>query len=154
MMNEYKVHLSDLWEIMSEKLDSGGEIKFSPKGISMLPLIKENRDSVILKKAPEKPNKYDVVLYRRIGGEFVLHRIVKAHTGFYTMCGDNQCSYERNVPKDAILAIMTGLYQGDKFISVTDKDYIKYSKKQVRKQFLRLQYLRIKYHAKKILHIK
>lgn len=153
-MNEYKVHLSEIWGLMQEQIENGGEVKFSPKGISMLPLIKEGRDSVILKKAPDHLKKYDVVLYRRANGDFVLHRVVGAKKNSYIMCGDNQYTYEKDVSKDSILAIMTGLYQGDEYISVTDKEYISYSKKIVRKQYVRYNILRIKFHTKKLLRIK
>ena len=153
-MNEYKVHLSEIWGLMQEQIENGGEVKFSPKGISMLPLIKEGRDSVILKKAPDHLKKYDVVLYRRANGDFVLHRVVGVKKDCYIMCGDNQYSYEKNVSKDSILAIMTGLWQGDKYISVEDAEYISYSKKIVRKQHIRYNILRIKAHTKKLLRIK
>ena len=153
-MNEYKVHLSEIWDLMQEQIENGGEVKFSPKGISMLPLIEEGRDSVILKKAPDRLNKYDVVLYRRANGNFVLHRVVGVKKDSYIMCGDNQFSYEKNVKPNSILAIMTGLYQGDKYISVSDTEYITYSKRIVRKQNIRYNILRIKVHAKKLLGIK
>lgn len=143
-MNEYKVSLAEVWDVMSEQIESGGEVKFSPKGVSMLPLIKEGRDSVILKKPPEKLKKYDVALYRRENGDFVLHRVVAVNGGSYTMCGDNQYYREKNVPKDAVLAIMTGLYQNGKYISVTDKEYLSYSKKQVMRQYARYIYYSIK----------
>lgn len=153
-MNEYKVHLSEVWEVMSEQLTAGGEVKFSPKGISMLPLIMEGRDSVVLKKAPDTIKKYDVVLYRRQNGDFVLHRVVAVKADSYTMCGDNQYYREKNVPNDAIMAVMTGLYQGDKYISVTDSEYIRYSKTQVKRQFARYVYYRLKGLIRRILCIK
>ena len=153
-MNEYKVHLSEIWDVMQEQIENGGEVKFSPKGISMLPLIEEGRDSVILRKAPEKLKKYDVALYRRANGNFVLHRVVGVKNDCYIMCGDNQYAYEKNVSNDSILAIMTGLYKGDNYISVTDNEYITYSKRIVRKQYIRYNILRIKVHTKKFLGIK
>ena len=150
-MNEYRVHLSEIWDVMQEQIEYGGEVKFSPKGISMLPLIKEGRDSVILKKAPDKLKKYDVALYRRANGDFILHRVVGLNNDGYIMCGDNQYVYENSITNDNILAVMTGLWQGDKYISVTDDEYISYSKKIVRRQYFRHIILIIKARIKNLL---
>lgn len=153
-MNEYKVSLNDIWDIMNEKLCDGGEVKFSPKGISMLPLIKEGRDSVVLKKRPSKPKKYDVVLYKRANGDFVLHRIIAVRNGVCTMCGDNQISREKNVPLSSVYAIMTGLYHGDEYVSVNDRSYIRQSKQIVRKQCVKYNICRVKFLIRKIFHTK
>ncbi|MBR4172782.1 MAG: S24/S26 family peptidase, partial [Clostridia bacterium] len=62
------------------ELNESGAIVYTNVGVSMLPLIRENRDILIIKKA-EKLKKYDVVLFKRRNvkgrGEYVLHRIVK-----------------------------------------------------------------------------
>ena len=60
-----------------EELEQNGTLVFPNKGKSMLPLLRENRDlMVIRKKGPERCKKYDAVLFRR-GEQYVLHRILK-----------------------------------------------------------------------------
>ena len=49
-MNNTEYCLSDAIEIIEEVLDSGGEFLLSPKGTSMLPLIVQGEDQVVLKK--------------------------------------------------------------------------------------------------------
>lgn len=56
-------------------------------GTSMLPLLKEHRDTVIIEKITEPLRKYDVVLFRR-SKQLVLHCIVKGFRSpcFYCFC--------------------------------------------------------------------
>lgn len=128
------VYLNELWPIMEEQILAGKTVKFGPKGISMLPLIRQNIDSIVLKKAPQELNKYDLPLYRRDDGHFVLHRVVGKNSSGYIMCGDNQSVYEHGVRRDQILAIAVGMYRGNEYVSFDNETYIKYTHKQVRKQ--------------------
>ena len=49
-----------------EYLEQNGEMTYTNRGISMLPLLKQGRDLfTIRKKGAERCQKYDVVLYRR-----------------------------------------------------------------------------------------
>ena len=122
-----ELHLADLFPIIEEKLKSGGEVTINPGGISMLPLIKKGRDSVVLKKAPEKLKKYDVVLYRRKSGQFVLHRVVGEKDGAYVMCGDNEFMHEPGIERGAVLAIMSAVIRNKKYVSADNFFYRMYS---------------------------
>ena len=42
--------MRELYPLLSEVLESGGEFRLYPKGTSMLPLLREGEDSVLLKK--------------------------------------------------------------------------------------------------------
>ena len=146
-----KVQLDDMWPIMQEQIESGGSVRFGPKGTSMMPLIRQGVDSVVIKKVPGKLKKYDLPLYRRENGQFVLHRIVAVKKDGYVMRGDNQIVNEYNVQHSQLLAIVTGLYRGDEYFSVNNKEYIKYVKKHVFKKNLKILYLRARSLAKRIL---
>lgn len=125
-MNE-KLELKDLWPIIEEKINLGGEAVINPGGISMLPLIKAGRDSVVLVKPQGILKKYDVALYRRKNGQFVLHRVVGVLDDTYIMCGDNQFLHEEDIPHSAILALMTTVVRNGKRISVNNFLYKIYS---------------------------
>ena len=86
-----------------------------PKGTSMLPLIVQGRDSVVLKRNKEKAaKKYDIAFYRRSNGQFVLHRVMKIEKdGSYTMCGDNQTVLEKGIREEQIIGYVSSLYKGD-----------------------------------------
>ena len=119
---------------MEEQIAAGKSVRFGPKGISMLPLIRQFQDTVVIKKAPEKLKKYDIPLYRRDDGHFVLHRVVGENADGYIMCGDNQCVYEYGITDRHILAVAEGMYRGDKYFSFDNDEYILYSHRRVRKQ--------------------
>ena len=88
----------------------------------MLPMIREGKDSVLLSPVTERLEKYDIPLYKRDNGKYILHRIVKADETF-TCIGDNQFSYENGVREDQVIAVVTGFYRGEKFISVKNIGY-------------------------------
>ena len=59
-----------------EQFQSGRSVRFSPRGISMLPMLRQEIDSVVLSAIPDRLEKYDLPLYRRDDGKYVLHRIL------------------------------------------------------------------------------
>ena len=76
-MHNTTIWLDELMPLISERLSAGGSVRFSPHGTSMLPMLKDGRDQVVLSPLPDKLKKYDLPLYRRENGQYVLHRIVK-----------------------------------------------------------------------------
>ncbi len=117
--------LEQLLPLIQEQLDNEKSVKFSPRGISMLPMLRQGIDSVVLSPVPEKLKKYDLPLYRRENGQFVLHRVVKVGTT-YTCIGDNQFVYEPGVRHEQMIGIVTAFYRGEKMIPVTDLLYCLY----------------------------
>ena len=51
------VHMEELVPIIRERLEAGQSIKFSPHGTSMLPMLREDIDSVVLSPPPERLKK-------------------------------------------------------------------------------------------------
>ncbi len=115
-------HLEDLIPLLQEKQAAGESLCIGPKGTSMLPLIRQGIDFVELSSVPEKLKKYDLPLYQRRDGQYVLHRIVKACER-YTCIGDNQYVFEPGVRHSQMLALATAIYRGDKRISVDSLPY-------------------------------
>ncbi len=114
--------LEELLPLMSECLAAGKSFRFSPKGTSMLPMLREGTDSVLLSPVPEKLRKYDIPLYRRENGKFVLHRIIETGETF-TCIGDNQFVFESGIHSEQIIAVVSGFYRGEKFHSVNEAGY-------------------------------
>ena len=122
---EIKMELDALMPLIREKLSTGQSVRFSPMGVSMLPMLRQKKDSVVLAAPPEKLKKYDLPLYVRDNGKYILHRIIEAGDS-YTCCGDNQFQMETGIRHDQIIAVVTGFYREDKYISVTDRRYRAY----------------------------
>lgn len=111
---------------LEKLLDEDGYLVRPIVGVSMMPLLDQNKDAVKLKKTNEDLNVYDVPLYRRPTGEYVLHRIIKVRKNYYIIRGDN-CSMTEKVPKSWILAVAEGFYKEGKYIPCTDENYKQYS---------------------------
>lgn len=151
-MEKKQISLSELWPVMKEQIDGGKTVIFSPSGTSMLPLIRPDKDTVMLKKAPEKLKKYDLPLYLREDGRFILHRVVGIKNDGYVMCGDNQYEREYGIKNEQILAIACGIRREDEVISADSKKYLNYCKKQVLKKRIYGTYIRLIRFASRIKH--
>ena len=118
-LEKKSMYLDDLMPLIREQLDSGASVRIHPRGTSMLPMIREGIDSVVLSKLPEQPGKYDVILYQRENGQYVLHRLVGVGET-YTFIGDNQFDLEKGIMHDQLIARVSSFYRGEKKIT-TDK---------------------------------
>ena len=114
-----KTELDQLMPLIREGLSAGKSVRFSPSGTSMLPMLREGIDSVVLSPVLKKLKKYDVVLYRRDNGQYILHRIIKVeHT--YTCVGDNQFYQEKDLHHDQMIAVVTSFYRNKKEIQASN----------------------------------
>ena len=71
-------------------------------GNSMFPMLRNRKDTVIIRPLTGKLKKYDVVLYRK-RDMYVLHRIVKIMSEGYIICGDNCINLETDVTDEQII---------------------------------------------------
>ncbi len=121
------VSMNDVVPLIIETVNNGGKFRLYPKGISMMPLIRDSKDSVLLEKC-EKIEKNDILLYRRNNARYILHRVVGTENGL-AFCGDNQHVYEYGIKNDDVIAKACGVYRKEKFIkcdSFLMKLYLKY----------------------------
>ena len=96
-------------------------------GVSMLPMLKNRRDTIVVKPKTERLKRLDVALYKR-GDDYVLHRVLAPVEGGYIIRGDN-CYADENVPEEAVFGVLTEFsvrisifYARIRNISVTPKD--------------------------------
>ncbi|MEE1219945.1 MAG: S24/S26 family peptidase [Ruminococcus sp.] len=119
--------LDDLIEIISEKLNSGGTVTFTPRGKSMLPMLRDGEDVVVLTKPKGRLRIFDVPLYRRSNGQYALHRVIDFDAnGGYAMCGDNQFVLEHGIMDRDIIGVVTTFYRKGKTYRVTSLKYKAY----------------------------
>ena len=114
--------MDELVPIFREQLAAGQSVRFSPKGVSMLPMLREGKDSVVLSPLPDKLKKYDLPLYQRPNGKYILHRIVKVGQT-YTCVGDHQFQLEHGVEDRQMIGVVTAFYRGKRMISVDNPVY-------------------------------
>ncbi len=92
------------------------------KGISMRPMLREGRDTIILSPCEGRLKKYDIPLYRR-GEAYVLHRVVKVREHDYVICGDNCMNKEYGITDADIVGVLTGVRRGDRYLSLSSPSY-------------------------------
>lgn len=105
-----------------EELRRTGRVVYKNRGRSMLPLLRQNRDLMIIETPKKPPERLDAVLYERPDGRLILHRILKSREDEYWIIGDNCVSGEA-VPKEAVLGVLTGVKRGKRVIRTTDPGY-------------------------------
>ncbi len=100
-------------------------------GVSMLPMLKARRDTVVVAKKTERLRPLDVALYKR-GDAYVLHRVLQTTEQGYIIRGDN-CYADEVVPEGAVIGVLTEFFRKDRHYFVTDERYLRYAKKRVKR---------------------
>lgn len=117
-------------------------------GVSMLPLLKNRRDTVVVQAKTERLKPLDVALYKR-GDAYVLHRVIAVKEGGYIIRGDN-CYSDENIPEDWVIGVLTEFFRKGKHIFCTDEKYIKYAQNRVKTYKIRRFFVMIKCKAKAV----
>ena len=106
-----------------EQLAKNGKLIYTNKGDSMMPLIKQDRDLLIIKPVQGRLKKYDVPLYKRDSGQYVLHRILKVRKNDYVICGDNRWVKEYGIRDRHIIGVLVAVIRNGKEVSVNNWKY-------------------------------
>lgn len=111
-------------DILREK----GELIYTNVGDSMFPLI-QPRDLLLIKKWEGTPlKKYDIPLYKRDSGQYVLHRVIKVRRNDYVLCGDNRRWKETGITDKHILGVLTAIIRDGKTLPLDTPLYRRYAK--------------------------
>lgn len=109
------------------EINRSGKLIYTNVGDSMKPLIRQGKDLLIIEKADGRLKKYDVPLYRRDSGQYVLHRILKVRENDYIICGDNRWQKEYGITDRHIIGVLTAVVRnGNHAISVSSFRYMIY----------------------------
>ena len=100
-----------------------GWLVYTNVGDSMRPLIRQDRDILIIEKPKGRLKKYDVPLYKRDSGQYVLHRVLKVRESDYVICGDNRYCKEYGITDRHIIGVLTAVVRDGKEIPITDWRY-------------------------------
>ena len=103
--------LSEMEGLIREKLAAGGSVTFSPKGTSMLPMLRASGDSVTLVKPPARIKKGTVALFISHNEEgersFILHRLVGKDGGKLVFLGDNRRFCDVPVEYEDVIGVVS-----------------------------------------------
>ena len=118
-----------------EILDRDGRLVYTNVGDSMMPLIRQGRDLLVIEKPEEwrtlsqnsrtiKLKRYDIPLYKRDGGRvYVLHRVLAVRHGEYVLCGDNRWSCEYGITDRHVIGILTAVIRNGREIPLSGWKY-------------------------------
>ena len=93
-----------------QALERNGYFAGPPVGTSMLPLLRQREDVIVIHPC-ETVRLLDVILYRRADGTTVLHRVVGLRRGSYVLRGDNQVVNEYGVTDSQIIGRLSAFYR-------------------------------------------
>lgn len=99
-------------------------------GVSMLPMLKNRRDTIVVKPKTGRLQPLDVALYRR-GNAYVLHRVLQVVDGGYVIRGDN-CYSDEHICEDDVFGVLTEFFRKDKHYYCTDEKYLRYAKRRIK----------------------
>ena len=94
-----------------------GKLVYTNVGDSMYPLIQPH-DLLVIEAVKKPLQRFDIPLYKRDNGRYVLHRIMRIKNGEYLMCGDNRCSLERGITDRHIIGVLTAIIRNGRTLPV------------------------------------
>ena len=101
-----------LLEDVASLLDEGREVVLAPRGNSMLPFIREGRDSVALRKLDDVETG-DIVLVRS-AGRYVMHRVVAIDGERLTLMGDGNVGLKEHCTVADVIGTVVWIVRGNK----------------------------------------
>ncbi len=123
-----------------EYLKENKTLTYSNVGVSMLPLLRQGRDTFTVTEKEEyfkvtgerRFKAGDVVLYLRPPKSYVLHRIIEVRKDDYIILGDHCISKEYGIKDEDIMGIMTAFSRDGKNHTVEEASYLRYTKRTLR----------------------
>ena len=110
-------------DLVRSQLAVGQKVRYLPfRGVSMLPMLRQGKDSVEIAPLPETLKKYDLPVYQYPSGKYVMHRVVDVRDDHYICLGDNTYEYEK-ITRDMMIGVVSAFKRGDKRISADDPKY-------------------------------
>lgn len=100
---------------IEDAIRENGEIMTSTVGISMYPMLRNRRDTVVIERVSRPLRKYDVPLYRDRTGKLLLHRIIKVTENGYIIRGDNRYYKEYGVKESDIIGVLKAFWRKGKY---------------------------------------
>lgn len=109
-------------------LQKDGVLVYTNVGVSMMPLLRQHRDLMIIHRYTGSPRlrRYDIPLFKRPDGKYILHRVLWVTTDGYWITGDNQWRLEF-VREEQILGVLKAVQRDGRQIQTTDRSFRLYT---------------------------
>jgi len=113
--------MSDKRQI-EDVLKEDGIFVSTTAGVSMYPMLRNRKDTIIIETYKGRLKKFDVPLYKR-ESRYILHRIIEVLPDAYVIRGDNCEQKEYGITDADILGVLTGFYRGSKRVDMNGLGY-------------------------------
>ena len=138
--------------IIRALLAKGEVFSFCPHGTSMLSTIHPGQDSVSIVSLDGRAGLFDILLYRRPNGKFVLHRVIAVGEEDYTLCGDNRVEIEYGVKDDWVIGVLSEIhYPNGKTLLRGTKPFLRAGRRALRRYPLRAARWRVSRFVHKLI---
>ncbi len=119
-MSEIKeIKTDSMMPVIKNLLREGKGVRITVTGNSMYPFLRDKKDSVVLySTSMDKVKAGDIILIKRKGGNYVLHRVILKGKQSVYILGDAQRRIEGPICSNQILAKAEVIYRGERKISV------------------------------------
>ncbi|QNU66612.1 S24/S26 family peptidase [Ruminiclostridium herbifermentans] len=105
-----KIKSAEMFPVIKEILDGGGRAWITVTGMSMYPFLREDEDSVELSSASiDTIKRGDIVLIKRVTGEYILHRVLRTEKDSFYIIGDAQQWVEGPLAPEQLVAVVTAV---------------------------------------------
>ncbi len=118
--------MTSFGEIERELAENGVYVS-TTSGVSMVPMLRNRRDTIVVEPTDKRLKKYDVALYRR-GDSYVLHRVIAVLPDSYVIRGDNCIAKEYGITDKHVLGKLTAFYRKNKKVNMEGFLYRSYSR--------------------------
>ena len=107
---------------IEEVLETEGVLVSTTVGTSMYPMLRNRKDTIVVKPCQGRLKKYDVALYK-CGASYVLHRVLEVLPDSYIIRGDNCDAKEYGIKDAQILGVLVECYRGEKLLNLQGWPY-------------------------------
>ena len=105
-----KIKSAQMFPVIKEILEGGHKAWITVTGMSMYPFLREDKDCVELSCTSFcSIKKGDIVLIRRVSGEYILHRVLRKEKAAFYIIGDAQKWIEGPLKPEQLIAVVTAV---------------------------------------------
>lgn len=121
-MKMVRIPMESLIEVILLQLETAKHANLAVTGCSMLPMLRQYKDTVQLKPIEGTLKPGEIALYQRHNGKYVLHRVIRVTETGYLFCGDNQADLEP-VEQEQLIAQVTSFTKNGKRHYINEPAY-------------------------------
>ncbi len=95
-------------------------------GVSMWPMLRDRRDTIVVRPPRGRLRPFDVALYRR-GDAYVLHRVIDVADNGYRILGDNCAEYEK-VSEAQVIGVLEEFWRSERRCDPRSRGWLAYAR--------------------------